>query len=103
MRRYPTDSDGVPEPGAARETVVTIPTDASHGPPDGITVDSDGNIWAALAETGSIVCYSPTGAAVDIQAETTKLDERRWSVMRRLSSAVWRLVVYIGEMLDVIW
>lgn len=28
---------------------------------DGITIDADGNIWVALAESGSVAGYSPTG------------------------------------------
>lgn len=65
VRRYRTDGDGVPVASAARGTVARIPTDAGHGPPDGITIDSDDNIWAVLAETGSVVCYSPMGEAKD--------------------------------------
>lgn len=27
---------------------------------DGITISEDGNVWVALAESGSVACYSPS-------------------------------------------
>jgi L-arabinonolactonase len=35
-------------------------TTCLHSPADGITISDDGNVWVALAETGSVACYSPS-------------------------------------------
>ena len=36
-----------------------------EGMPDGHTIDSDGNIWEALASTNLVCCYNPdTGERV---------------------------------------
>lgn len=58
---YPTDEAGVPLPDAHREVAVQLLGSGTDGPPDGITIDSDGNIWAALAESGRVACFSPAG------------------------------------------
>jgi sugar lactone lactonase YvrE len=43
-----------------RRNVVTLYSD--EGLPDGMTVDSEGNLWVAIAGAGEIRCYSPEGS-----------------------------------------
>ena len=40
---------------------IFIETGADEGTPDGITVDSEGYVWAALFGSGDIVRYTPEG------------------------------------------
>ncbi len=44
---------------SARRTVFRIPPE--EGTPDGMTVDSEGNLWVALWGGGAVHCYSPEG------------------------------------------
>ncbi|MFC4554520.1 SMP-30/gluconolactonase/LRE family protein [Georgenia faecalis] len=44
----------------ARRRFVTVP----EGSPDGLTVDSAGNVWTALHGTGTVRCYAPDGGVV---------------------------------------
>lgn len=50
-------SDGDP---TDPQVVVTV-DDASDGNPDGLAVDTDGNLWSAFAGGGHVTCFSPTG------------------------------------------
>lgn len=51
---YKTNNDGIPR---SREQVISsAPTGHAHVP-DGMTLDSHGNLWVALGESGSVVCY----------------------------------------------
>ncbi len=43
----------------ARRVVADIESGA--GTPDGLTIDSDGNLWVALFRGGAVRCYSPSG------------------------------------------
>ncbi|UKA64551.1 SMP-30/gluconolactonase/LRE family protein [Arthrobacter sp. FW306-04-A] len=43
----------------ARRTVVHLQD--VPGRPDGLTIDSDGNLWVAMARGGAIRCYDPQG------------------------------------------
>jgi sugar lactone lactonase YvrE len=52
---HETDAEGIPVGGKRKMAFAT------EDPPDGITIDSDGNLWVALAETGSVAGYSPSG------------------------------------------
>jgi len=55
---YDTDSDGIPIPSTA--TIISNrPTNHTHVP-DGLTIDCNGNLWVALGESGSVVCYNST-------------------------------------------
>jgi sugar lactone lactonase YvrE len=47
-----------------RRTAVSVPEE--EGYPDGMTIDSEGNLWAALWEGGKVACYEPkTGRKLD--------------------------------------
>lgn len=46
-----------------RRTFVDVPDD---GHPDGLTVDSEGGIWTAIANGGSVHRYSPQGSLEEI-------------------------------------
>ena len=35
-----------------------------EGNPDGHTIDSDGNIWEALASSNMVICYNPDSGAI---------------------------------------
>lgn len=41
--------------------------DGMGGSPDGLTVDSAGNVWVALNHLGRAVLYSPEGEVLDVQ------------------------------------
>lgn len=56
---YETDDDGVPIPTRDGRVIRASPTSHAHVP-DGMTVDSQGNLWVALGESGSVVCYDGT-------------------------------------------
>ena len=45
---------------SSRKTVVKVPTlSDGGGVPDGMTIDSDGMLWIALGESGSVARYDP--------------------------------------------
>lgn len=44
-----------------RRSIVTIKGEGEGGP-DGLCVDRDGNLWAAIFGAGEVRCYSPAGA-----------------------------------------
>lgn len=52
-----------------RRTVVNIPNE--EGSPDGMTLDAEGNIWAALHGGGAVACYDP---ATGNQLQKVKVD-----------------------------
>jgi len=58
-----TDIHGIPcrrshgDGGMASRRVSHRPTSHANVP-DGMTIDADGNLWVALGESGSIVCYN---------------------------------------------
>lgn len=58
---YQTDEQGVmkrgPDGKLLARTVSHVPTNHATVP-DGMTIDADGNLWVALGESGSVVCYS---------------------------------------------
>lgn len=55
---YKTDDHGVPT-SKDGNVVRCSPTGHAHVP-DGMTSDSQGNLWVALGESGSVVCYDAT-------------------------------------------
>jgi len=48
----------------ARRTVVDLRN--SPGRPDGLTTDTDGNLWVAMAKGAAIRCYDPSGLLLDL-------------------------------------
>jgi len=42
--------------------------------PDGMAIDSDGNLWVAIGESGSVCCYAGTSGAL---VESIKLPVQR--------------------------
>jgi sugar lactone lactonase YvrE len=46
-----------------RRPLVTI--ERAHGVPDGMTVDSKGNLWVACFGGGTVRCFSPAGEQLD--------------------------------------
>ena len=58
------DYDGTAGRVANRRTVVTI--ERGEGAPDGMVVDSAGNLWVAVVFAGEVRCYSPSGALLDL-------------------------------------
>lgn len=64
ITQYPTESrSGVPLVDDIKGTKVinALPTNHRHVP-DGMAIDSSGNLWVALGDSGSVVCYdSQTG------------------------------------------
>lgn len=65
---YTADARGMPVRGADGKLegrrVVHVPTGLATVP-DGLTMDADGRLWVARAESGAVVCYDPdTGAEV---------------------------------------
>ncbi|WPT11265.1 Regucalcin [Picochlorum sp. SENEW3] len=64
ITQYPTDSgSGVPLVDDTENTKVinALPTGHKHVP-DGMAIDTSGNLWVALGDSGSVVCYdSETG------------------------------------------
>ena len=57
--RYAWSSDGLTD----RRLLVSI---AGDGQPDGLAIDSDGNIWVALFGGGQVHCYTPVGDLVAV-------------------------------------
>jgi sugar lactone lactonase YvrE len=55
---YETDTHGVPTSKEGK-FIRCSPTGHAHVP-DGMTSDSQGNLWVALGESGSVVCYDGT-------------------------------------------
>lgn len=59
--QYQADDKGVmrrgPDGKPLARTVANVPSDHKNVP-DGMTIDSDGNLWVAPGESGSVVCYS---------------------------------------------
>ncbi|GAB4813394.1 hypothetical protein N2152v2_000440 [Parachlorella kessleri] len=58
---YKADGQGLPVRGPDGKlqgrTLVTV--NSGHATvPDGMTIDTDGNLWVALGESGCVVCYS---------------------------------------------
>ncbi len=50
---------------------VIVRASGEGGRPDGLAVDTDGNLWSAFAGGGRVVCFDPTGRqlhAVDVPA-----------------------------------
>lgn len=41
-----------------------VVADGSGGRPDGLAVDTEGNLWSAFAGGGHVTCFSPGGAAL---------------------------------------
>jgi D-xylonolactonase len=41
-----------------------VQTDPAQGRPDGLTVDSDGNLWVAMVMAGFLDCYAPDGKRI---------------------------------------
>ena len=40
----------------------------SHGFPDGMCIDTDGNLWVACYAAGKVICFDPTtGTSFDHQ------------------------------------
>jgi sugar lactone lactonase YvrE len=56
---YDTDTGSV----GNRRRLVTI--ERAHGVPDGMTVDSKGNLWVACFGGGAVRCFSPAGEQLD--------------------------------------
>ncbi len=56
---YDTDTGSV----GNRRRLVTI--ERAHGIPDGMTVDSRGNLWVACFGGGTVRCFSPAGEQLD--------------------------------------
>ncbi len=56
---YDTDTGSV----GNRRRLVTI--ERAHGIPDGMTVDSRGNLWVACFGGGAVRCFSPAGEQLD--------------------------------------
>jgi sugar lactone lactonase YvrE len=58
--RYPVRDDGMPA-GSAEVFAEFTPKD---GNPDGLTVDADGNLWAAMWDGWSVRCLDPAGREI---------------------------------------
>jgi sugar lactone lactonase YvrE len=56
---YDTDTGSV----GNRRRLITI--ERAHGIPDGMTVDSRGNLWVACFGGGTVRCFSPAGEQLD--------------------------------------
>jgi sugar lactone lactonase YvrE len=56
---YDTDTGSAGD----RRRLVTI--ERAHGVPDGMTVDSKGNLWVACFGGGAVRCFSPAGEQLD--------------------------------------
>lgn len=52
--------------GALTQRRTIIHVDAAHGSPDGLTVDSEGGIWAAMWGGGAVHHYTPHGVLADV-------------------------------------
>ena len=62
VQRFATDPEtAVPLSGTG--TIVLDASDFQNAVPDGMDIDSDFNLWIALAETGSVVCFDPEAKA----------------------------------------
>lgn len=58
VQRFRTDPEtGIPLTGTGR--IALDASDFQNSVPDGMDVDSRGNLWVALAETGSVVAFDP--------------------------------------------
>lgn len=42
-----------------------VTADGSDGNPDGLAVDTDGNLWSAFAGGGHVTCFSPRGEVLE--------------------------------------
>lgn len=51
-----------PEGKLLGERLVHVPSDLKHVP-DGMTVDCDGRLWVAIAESGCVACFDPDSGA----------------------------------------
>jgi sugar lactone lactonase YvrE len=60
------DFDGAGGTMSAGRILVTVPEDV--GPPDGLTVDADGDLWVAIWGAGRIHRYSPAGELREVLA-----------------------------------
>ena len=58
VQRFATDPEtAIPISGTG--AIVLDGSDFGNATPDGMDVDSNGNLWVALAETGTVVCFDP--------------------------------------------
>ncbi|PRW33693.1 SMP-30 gluconolaconase LRE domain [Chlorella sorokiniana] len=61
ITEYATDAQGIPRRGEDGKLLGRAVVHAPSGHkavPDGMTIDGDGNLWVAIGESGSVVCYS---------------------------------------------
>lgn len=59
IHAFPIDADGTVGIGRVFATI-----DPSHGTPDGVSVDSAGNLWVGLWGGWCARCYDPAGAVI---------------------------------------
>eukprot|EP00890_Picochlorum_soloecismus_P002944 jgi/Picsp_1/3650/NSC_06487-R1_smp-30 gluconolaconase lre domain-containing protein len=75
ITKYPTNSDGSPDYSRAEEIVIVSSRPTGHkNVPDGMAIDSDGNLWVAIGESGSVCCYDGASGAL---MESIKLPVKR--------------------------
>ncbi len=51
----------VDEHGMPTDPRVVVTSDGTDGNPDGLAVDTEGNLWSAFAGGGHVTCHSPQG------------------------------------------
>ena len=66
ITEFCTTSSGIPVVKEPSRTVNCLSTGHKHVP-DGMAIDSDGNLWVALGDSSSIVCYSAESGEVKQQ------------------------------------
>lgn len=68
VRAYVADGEGAPlrDPGTGRLSYRTVAFTPNGGktPPDGMTIDTQGNLWVAHGESGAVTCYDATTGEV---------------------------------------
>ncbi|KFM27943.1 Regucalcin [Auxenochlorella protothecoides] len=67
VRAYAADEQGIMrrgEDGALSWRTVTHRPSGLATVPDGMTIDTDGNLWVAHGESGEVTCYHPESGAV---------------------------------------
>jgi sugar lactone lactonase YvrE len=47
-----------------RDMTLQLPNDVAT--PDGLSIDTEGNLWIALWEGSAVQCYSPEGALLEV-------------------------------------